>query len=298
MIILMLTLLGLCFGSFVNALVWRLHKQEEEQTVGSRQLVAKKAKKSTKLSANSYPLIAKDLSILKGRSMCVHCKHVLAWYDLFPVISWISLLGKCRYCHKPISCQYPIVELATAFLFVFSYLFWPSILHSPFSILQFCMWLVFLVGFMALIVYDLRWMLLPDRIVKPLQLLAGIYVLNQAIMLGGGWSSLLGAAIGVLCSAGLFYLLYQISDGRWIGGGDVKLAVVLGLILGGPLNILLMIFIASSIGSILAIPLIILGKARQNTRIPFGPLLIVATCIVYLFGAVLAEWYKKQFLLF
>ncbi len=224
----------------------------------------------------------------------MHCKHVLAWHDLLPVISWLSLRGKCRYCHKPISWQYPIVELATAFLFVFSYLYWPTILHSPFSILQFCMWLVFLVGFMALIMYDLRWMLLPDRIVKPLQVLAVVFVMVAAIISKNPWQIIQGALIGVVCSAGLFYGLYQLSNGKWIGGGDIKLAVILGMLLGGPANTLLMIFVASAMGSVMSIPFILLKRVNQNTRIPFGPFLIIATVIVYLFGADLLYWYENQ----
>ena len=101
-VIIILAWLGLCAGSFVNALVWRLHEQ-------------KRSKKADK-----------KLSILNGRSMCVHCRHELTWYDLIPLFSWLLLRGKCRYCKKPISWQYPIVELATAAVFVLSYIFWPN----------------------------------------------------------------------------------------------------------------------------------------------------------------------------
>lgn len=270
-----LILLGLCLGSFVNALVWRLHKQERASSTEQRA----------------------QYSISKGRSMCVHCRHELAWHDLLPVVSWLSLGGKCRYCHKPISWQYPVVELATACLFVFSYLFWPYTLHSSYSLLLFVFWLVFLAGFMALIVYDLRWMLLPDRIVRPLQAIAAAYVLIQAVAPGGGWHTLQGAALGVVFSAGVFYLLYQVSGGRWIGGGDVKLAVVLGLLLASPMRALLMIFIASLLGSLVSVPLLLRGKVRHTTRLPFGPLLIIATMLVYLFGTAMIGWYEKQLLL-
>jgi prepilin signal peptidase PulO-like enzyme (type II secretory pathway) len=269
-----LIVIGLCFGSFVNALVYRLHKQETT---------------NSKKGSKRY-------SIVNGRSMCVHCHHMLAWYDLLPLLSWVSLGGKCRYCHKPISWQYPIVELVTALLFVFTYLFWPSILHSPFSILQFAIWLILLTGFMALVVYDLHWMELPDRIVKPLQVTAAAYVLTDAIWLNGGWSAVQGAVLGVACSAGLFYALYQISKGRWIGGGDVKLAVVLGLILGAPSRSLLMIFVASALGTLISLPMLVTGKLHQNSRLPFGPLLITATIIVFLFGAAIIQWYEQHLL--
>src|SRR5882762_114793 len=107
MIIVVLAILGLCFGSFVNAAVWRIYAQEQ---VKSKKL---QVKKST------------NLSIVNGRSVCPHCEHELAAKDLMPVFSWLSLGGKCRYCKKPISRQYPLVELLTAVLFVFSYLYWP-----------------------------------------------------------------------------------------------------------------------------------------------------------------------------
>src|SRR4051812_13278636 len=100
MIIAVLIVFGLCLGSFVNALVWRVHEQE----------AAKKPNKK--------------LSVLNGRSMCPHCEHELAAKDLIPVLSWLSLGGKCRYCHKPISKQYPLVELLTALLVVGSYIWW------------------------------------------------------------------------------------------------------------------------------------------------------------------------------
>src|SRR5690606_19684146 len=107
-IIAALVILGLCLGSFVNALVFRLHMQMK----ASEKHRGKKVQKA-------------KLSIVSGRSMCVHCHHELAWYDLIPVLSWLTLGGKCRYCHKPIAWQYPLVELATAALFALSYVYWP-----------------------------------------------------------------------------------------------------------------------------------------------------------------------------
>lgn len=276
MLVIVLSVLGLCFGSFVNAFVWRIHKQSQGN------------KKSTVKSS--------DYSIVSGRSMCVNCKRVLVWYDLLPVLSWLSLGGNCRYCHKPISWQYPLVELATAGLFVFSYAFWPFSLQTASTMVQFGLWLVLLTGFIALSVYDFRWMLLPDRIVFPLQAIALIYALTAFVASGGDWSFIAGAFFGVMCSAGLFYALYQISDGKWIGGGDVKLGVVLGLVLGGAVEAFLMLFIASLLGSLIAIPLLLAKKTQLQGTLPFGPLLLVATYVVVLFGASLIGWYEGQFL--
>jgi len=273
MIILILIVLGLCLGSFVNALVWRVHKQFN---------IKKKADKE-------------QYSIVRGRSMCPHCKHELSARDLIPVISWLSLGGKCRYCHKPIEDS-PLVEVITAGLFVVSYIYWPNGFTSQGTTL-FILWLGFLTGFMALAVYDLKWYLLPNRLVYPL---AGLAILQLALVLvffHGGSHALLAAAYGVLIGGGIFWVLFQISNGKWIGGGDVKLGALLGLIVGGPANSLLLLFLASLLGTIVALPLLLTGKMKRTSRLPFGPFLIAAAIIVYLFGASLIAWYDRIFLL-
>lgn len=269
-----LVLLGLCFGSFVNAFVWRLHVQPK---------------------AKSLKLKAKDLSILHGRSMCVHCHHTLAWYDLLPVVSWISLGGKCRYCKKSISFQYPLVELATAFIFVLSYIRWPHGFETS-GLIQFVFWLIAMTGFMALVVYDLRWMLLPNSIVFPLLVLIIFQVLLVSVV-KSDLSVLTGAIGGLLSIGGLFFVLFQVSSGKWIGGGDVKLGFVLGLMAGGLLEGLLVIFIASLLGTVAALPVLGIKKDNLKKRIAFGPFLIAALVIVYLFGSSLINWYKQQILL-
>lgn len=276
-IILMLVLLGLCLGSFVNTLVWRLHEQEE----GHRK------------SKGHTP--EKALSIMQGRSMCPECKHQLSWRDLVPVISWLSLGGKCRYCKKPISWQYPVVELATAVLFVFSYIFWPFPFEGA-GLVQFLCWLIFLTGFMALVIYDLRWFLLPNRIVYPLILLALIQVLVISFIFDGGLRALTEGVWGILIASGLFYILFQISKGQWIGGGDVKLGVVLGLLVGGPLMSWLLIFVASLIGTLVSLPLIMTGRRKRSTPIPFGPMLILAAILVQLFGTAFMRWARLHYL--
>lgn len=273
MIIALLLVLGLALGSFVNALVWRMHEQSVVE--------AKKVK-------NKKERLAK-LSILRGRSMCPQCQHELAPKDLVPLLSWLWLRGKCRYCGKPIAWQYPVVEMCTAVLFVLSYTFWPMVLHGL-GLLQFCFWLLFIVGFMALAVYDLRWYLLPDRIVFPLIGLAVTQLIVAFVFFGGGWQTLWSSFWGVVITSGVFFVLYQLSDGTWIGGGDVKLAIALGILVGGPMRGLLLLFFASALGTLASLPLVAAGKAGKETLIPFGPFLLLATGIVQLFGAHLTDW--------
>lgn len=278
MIILVLAVFGLCLGSFVNALVWRLRQQE---------LASKKSPVASRQSKKAY-------SIVTGRSMCPDCRHELAAKDLVPVFSWLYLRGRCRYCGNPISWQYPVVELANAILFIVSYLWWPYVFHGV-GLYYFVFWLIFLVGFMALAVYDLRWQLLPNKLVFPLIGLATIQVLGAFIFYDTGWQTLAGAIWGILIASGIFYVIFQVSKGEWIGGGDVKLGMVIGLLLGGPLMSLLMLFFASCLGTLVGLPFLLAGKRQM--RIPFGPFLLAATVIVVLFGAGIISWYKTRFLL-
>lgn len=267
MIVLALIVLGLCFGSFVNAFVWRLHEQQNKRS---------KFKK-------------KDLSIVKGRSMCVHCGHELAAKDLIPVFSWMALRGKCRYCHKRIP-DTPLPEFLVPALFVISYIYWPHGLGAQ-GVFLFVTWLIFVISFVALALYDLRWQLLPNKITYPLMALAAGQLIFE-VAAGGGKARLVGVLWGVLFGAGIFWLLYQWSSGRLIGGGDIKLGVVYGILLGGPINALLCIFIASILGTAVALPFVAAGKVGGATKIPFGPYLLIATIVVYIFGSDLVAWYR------
>lgn len=259
-------------GSFVNALVWRIYKQ---------------SKLKTKKSKIKY-------SVSKGRSICTHCEHRLAVKDLLPVISWLSLKGKCRYCKRPISAQYPLVEGLTAVLFVLSYAFWPNPLIGS-EIAIFSLWLAILVSFVALIIYDLRYMLLPDKIVIVTALLAFSGFLIKLIN-STEPNIVINTGLALLIGGGIFYFLFQISNGRWIGGGDVKLGFVLGLIVGKPQLAVLFIFLGSLLGCIYILPLLITKKVTPKSRIPFGPFLISATIITVLWGTNIVNWYSSAIL--
>lgn len=262
MIVVILAVVGLCLGSFVNALVWRMHE---------------------------------GLSVAHGRSMCPHCKHALGVLDLIPVISWLALRGKCRYCAKSISIQYPLVELIAASSFVASYIWWPVALSGP-ERAVFALWLVLLTGLIALAVYDLRWFMLPNRLIYPLTAVA----LAQAIVVISNDSrqaaAFLGLLLAVLIGGGIFYILFQASKGKWIGGGDVKLGALLGLIVATPGKAILFIFFGSLLGSVVSLPLLANKSLKRTSIIPFGPFLIAGAFITVLFGGDILHWYQRAFL--
>jgi len=274
MLIVFLLILGLACGSFVNALVWRVHEQARTKPKG------KKSKA--------------DLSILNGRSMCPHCRHALAWYDLIPVLSWLWLKGKCRYCHRPISAQYPLVEAVSALVFAGSYIFWPETVHLGGQWLLLTAWLVSSVGLLALAVYDLRWMLLPSRIIYPTLAAAIVGRLGYIILFDGRpWHSLLLWLLSVVVASGVFFVLFTVSNGKWIGYGDVRLGLVTGTLLAHPAKSLAMIFFASVLGTALILPALLSGQKKLASKLPYGPFLIAATAFVLLFGQPIIDWYKN-----
>lgn len=270
-----LILFGLCLGSFVNALVWRLREQEE--------LLAKKPKGIGKQ--------LRKLSITRGRSMCTHCGHALAPKDLIPVVSWLSLGGKCRYCKKTIA-DTPVTELLLPLLFVISYMVWPyePTIWGTLDIAIFAVWTLILTGFLALAVYDVKWFILPDKIIVPVTILAAVMV-GLIAYNTDNWFFARDSVVAAVVFFGFFYALYKISDERWIGGGDVKLAASLGLVVGTPFGATLTLFFASIIGTIWALPGLINRKTTIKTMLPFGPLLIIATIIVFLWGDKITSWY-------
>lgn len=291
MVIVVLIVLGLILGSFINAFVWR-HYRRAELALELEQL-QQVGKGSAKRAAELKSKRA-GLSINHGRSMCTHCKHELGPLDLIPVFSFIWLRGKCRYCGERIE-DTPLAELLLPLFFVVSYVWWP-LGFSGQGLLVFMFWLIFVAGFTALILYDLRWFLLPHSIVLPLIGLAVVQVVSVATFYHGGGQTALNALLGALVIGGLFYVLYKVSHEQWIGGGDVTLGVLLGLLVGGPMKSFMVIFIASLLGTLLAVPLLALGKANRSTHLPFGPFLMFGAVITMLFGTRILDWYTTSFL--
>jgi prepilin signal peptidase PulO-like enzyme (type II secretory pathway) len=251
--------IGLAFGSFVGALVWRLHEGKD---------------------------------FVSDRSECEHCHHKLGVLDLIPLASWLALKGKCRYCGAKIGVSAPLLELAMAVLFVGSYYMFPFPLETWPAWTSFGLWLVYLVGLMALLVYDLRWMILPNVIIFPLMGVAVVESILRQIFLTGmsplDWAN--SAIFGIVALAGLYWVLYTFSKGKWVGYGDVKLGLFMGIALGFQRS-LLALFLANIIGFLVVLPGILTGKLKRTTRIPFGPFLIAAFVIAFLFGDKLINSY-------
>lgn len=276
MVIALLVVLGLCFGSFVNALVWRVHEQEAES--------------HKKRPDKKY---LRRLSMRKGRSMCSECHHELAAKDLIPLVSWLTLRGKCRYCHKLIADS-PLVEVLLPVLFVASYVWWPADLTGV-QLWLFGLWLVLLVGLVALLVYDMKWLLLPNRMLYPLFVVAGVAAVLKIIAADQPFEAVLSLIAGVAIGGGIFYLLFQVSNGKWIGGGDVRLGWLLGLVAATPGRSLLFIFLAAFTGSLVSVPLMARGSLKRTSVVPFGPFLIIGAIIVQLFGSDILGWYQRMF---
>ena len=291
LIILILALLGLCFGSFVNALVFRLRKAEEPAVISIGNKLRALLRRLMTFDFKQAP--AKNrYSMWTGRSMCSRCEHPLAVQDLVPLFSWLALGGKCRYCKKPIKDS-PIVEAILPVVFVVSYLYWPQPLTEWYQLFGFVSFLAGVVGLAALFIYDVRWYLLPDKIIWPLVAIAGVNALVQAVAVqpqGDILGSILFYLYGLLPIAGLYWLIYTFSKGRMVGLGDVKLGLFIGLSLGWP-GALATLFLANLLGALYAAPLMLTGKLKRDSRIPFGPFLIIAYFIAAIWGGAIISWY-------
>ncbi len=249
---------GLCLGSFVNAAVWRIkHKKD----------------------------------LMFARSECTKCHYKLEWYDLIPVFSWLFLKGKCRKCHKPISAQYPIVELTVAAFFVASLAFWPHGFTTVNDLLQFGIWLLAGVGLSILVVYDIRWLILPDRVVIPLIGLGIGMTILHGLQAHSAVQFLYDVFGSLLILSGFYLVLFMVSSGKWVGFGDIKLGVALALLLCNWQLAILAFFLANLIGTLFFAPALATGKIKRSAHIPFGPFLIAGFLIAGIFGQSIIDWY-------
>lgn len=282
-IAILLGVLGLLLGSFAGATVWRMR---------AHQLVVDK-KNGEEVDAKEFarlkPLTKEKVST--DRSRCLHCGYTLKWYDLIPLVSWLSLKGRCRSCHTPIGRFEPLIELGMAVLFVVSYLLWPYSMDTGFGVAALVTWLIACVVLVIAFAYDSKWFLLPDSTTVILVGLGVASVVFGILQTGDLWGGVVNALGAVAVLSGLYLFLYLVSKGRWIGFGDVKLGLALGLLLGDWQLAILALFLANFIGCLIVIPFMAAGKVTRTTQVPFGPLLIAGTVIAKLVGFVIIDWY-------
>jgi leader peptidase (prepilin peptidase)/N-methyltransferase len=234
--------IGLVFGSFLNVIIYRTPLKQ---------------------------------SVIKGNSYCPKCGHKLKWVDLFPVISYIFLFGKCRYCKQRINPRYPIVEAVNAICYILIF----NLFGINFSSLIYA---VICSSLIALALIDFDHKIIPNRF----HLIIG----SCAVILGflNHHLSWLDRIIGMFVISLPLLVVALITGG--IGEGDIKLFAVCGLLLGWKVIILSMI-IASVSASAYGIGLMAMKKAKGKTEIPFGPFIAFSVIICLLFGEQIIKLY-------
>lgn len=250
---LVIALLGLAIGSFLNVVIGRLRSGE---------------------------------SGWRSRSHCPECHAVLRPSELIPLFSFVVLRGRCRACKKPISWQYPIVEFSTSALFLTSYgLHGGAVgLLGGGLLLVLRDWL-FIAGLTVVFVIDLLDMVVFDSVTIPMAMLAFIFSLATG-------AKPLNLLLAALVGGGFFLVQYAVSRGRWIGGGDIRIGAMMGMMLGFP-GVLLALFVSYVIGALTALGLMVAGKAKWSSQMAFGTFLSASTALVLFFGQRLLAWYAS-----
>lgn len=232
---------GIVIGSFLNVCIYRIPKKE---------------------------------SIVVVNSHCMNCNHKLAWYDLFPLFSFLFLKGKCRYCGNRLSLQYPVVEFLNGILYIVVFVMNGMNLESA-------LYALMTSALLVLSVIDYRTMEIPIGINA---VILGIGVIHLFCDLNNWIHYLIG-----FFAASLFLLLCLIvTRGKGIGGGDIKLMATAGLCLGWQ-NILLALAVGCIIGSI--IQCVIIAMTKNKTKFAMGPYLSVGIFVAMLWGDRFVEWY-------
>ncbi|MBM7653036.1 leader peptidase (prepilin peptidase)/N-methyltransferase [Neobacillus cucumis] len=217
-------------------------------------------------------------SIISPRSACPICGHQLTPFELIPVLSYMLLKGKCRGCQSRISPIYPAFELLTGILFALA----PTVFGWSGELV---VALTFISMFMIIIVSDIHYMIIPDKI---LLWFAGIFLLERFMWpLSPWWDSLLGAVTGFL----LLLIIAIVSKGG-MGFGDVKLYAVVGLVVGFKL-VFLSFFLATLYGSVIGGLALLLRIVKRRQPIPFGPFIAAGTLTAYFWGTELIDLYFK-----
>jgi leader peptidase (prepilin peptidase)/N-methyltransferase len=258
LILLSIFIFGTLLGSFLNVVIWRLPRGQS----------------------------------LGGRSRCPHCSAVLRPGDLVPVLSFLFLGRRCRHCGAGISSRYAAVELVTGLLFAWSwYVINPAGLDSYAVAIRL---LILVAFFIAIFWIDLEHYLILDKLVLPaatITLAANVIVdsiRHTPLLSLSGYTA--GGVVAAAGLAGFFFLLWLVSRGKWIGLGDVKLAVVLGLAVGWP-QVLVSTMLAFLMGTFVSITLLLRGTKGLKSPIPFGTFLTLGTLLALWYGPQIWHWY-------
>jgi leader peptidase (prepilin peptidase) / N-methyltransferase len=234
-------------------------------------------------------------SPLRGRSYCDNCKKPIAWYDNIPLISFIILRRRCRYCKTPIPWEYPAVELLTATLFVWWYAVgftFFQLSSQPLNIIQPIFWLSVGILFLIITFTDLSYMIIPDSsviLLTAISLLYRIYLLSTGVMQTQDFMRSLIMAV----AASLFFLaLVALTRGKGMGLGDVKVVFPLGFIVGFP-SFLVSLLVACITGALVGVILLALQKKKLKGIIPFGPFLIFGSVVGLVWGDQIVRWYLR-----
>jgi leader peptidase (prepilin peptidase)/N-methyltransferase len=239
---------GLAFGSFLNVCILRLPHER---------------------------------SLLRPPSSCPHCHHVIEWRDNVPVLSWLLLRGRCRWCKANISAQYPLIEALVAALWVAAALYYGINLHALTAA-------IFATILLGIAVTDARHYLIPD------EFSFGGLALGLLLSLRDGAPGLLNALLGAAVGFGLLYAVAVV--GKWVfkeeamGGGDIKMMAMVGAFVGWK-GVLLTIFLGALLGTAVFVPLTL----KKKRLVPFGVFLAIGAAVTFVAQDAILAWYQRFF---
>lgn len=222
-----------------------------------------------------------------GRSRCDHCRAKLSSFDLIPIVSFVTLGARCRYCRKPLSSQYPLVEAATAVLFVLSVWF----LSRAGDLNLISLFYYFLISAILVIVavVDMKFSLIPTSFVYFGSLVALVYnfvFLSQDMFIN--------AILAAFMAAVFFAFIVLVTLRRGMGEGDAVLGFFIGMVLGVE-RACLAIFLAFFLGAFISLFLIFFGRKKFGQTVPFAPFLVLGMLIAMFWGAQIVEWYLRLY---
>ncbi len=275
-------ILSLLIGSFLNVVVYRLPKMMHNTWyVECREFLADELEEQFK---NIPPKEIAPLTLSTPDSTCPKCGHKIRFYENIPVISWLFLKGKCSQCKNSIAIRYPLVETATALLsFIVALQFGVSI--------ETLLLLVLTWGLICLTLIDFDHMLLPDQIVMPLLWLGLLVNVNSTFVPLS--DAVIGAAVGYMSLFSVFWLFKLLTGKEGMGHGDFKLFALFGAWIGWQL-LPILILMASVVGAVVGISLVLFKNHQREQAIPFGPYLAVAGWVTLLWGEGIWSWYLFQ----